>query len=197
MKARLYVRNVLDLGLVAEVEIPPFQVLPEILIWGWRYFALADYDNAKDPPGDSPAYIEGCAWAVLPPPRAPAHHDLGTESLKHSLRAMVYCVGHLGTDDTDDITRSYCRCRERAARLFNDDGPLFKAIHDGLGTLRNLALALAVSIGMAEEPGATPEFLADLQRFSEMEPASFEAGLETAASELRALLRGTKWEKTT
>lgn len=46
MKIRLETR---DGGLVAEKEILPFQILPEVVLWGERYFAFVDYTGCQMP----------------------------------------------------------------------------------------------------------------------------------------------------
>lgn len=49
-----------DRGFVAEVEIPPFSPLPDVINWGSRVFTLH-----KDEAGKPPVYQEAFAWTVL------------------------------------------------------------------------------------------------------------------------------------
>lgn len=48
-----------DGGLVGRFEIPPFQILPEILVWGSRTFVNNGMAN------DVPIYREGLAFVIL------------------------------------------------------------------------------------------------------------------------------------
>lgn len=190
MKARLYVRNPLDVNLVAEVEIPPFKVLPEALLSGSRYFHLAK------PSRDIPAalayaeanYIEGMVFAIdVGPPITPEfRRDI--EWVKSSLRAMVYCVGHLESQSA----KTLCFCRDRAAQIYDDDGPIFKPVHDGLAAISFLVTALAIASGHTPEEEIDPEFV---ENQAKMNPEWVEAMLGEAVGGLKALLRGTSWEK--
>lgn len=61
MKVKLFTA---DGGFVAEVEIAPFQTMPEVLIWGARVFVWHD-DPASQIDGKS-GYVEGFAYWVSP-----------------------------------------------------------------------------------------------------------------------------------
>jgi hypothetical protein len=196
MKARLYVRNPLDVNFVAEVEIPPFRVLPEALVWGQRYFQLAKRigpgreallaSDAISGSAEPANYIEGLAFAV-DAAQAPRAADKSPEWVKSSLRVMTYCVEHGERGVT-----SHCTCRLRAARLFDDDGPVFKAAHDGLDAIAFLATSLAIATGAVDESQFAPELLANIAK---MEPGWVENMIEEAIGGLKALVRGTRWEK--
>jgi hypothetical protein len=47
-----------DGGYVGKFQIPPFQKLPEVLVWGSRVFHL-------DAPGEIPIYREVFAFAIV------------------------------------------------------------------------------------------------------------------------------------
>lgn len=194
MKARLYVRNPLDLGLVAEVEIPPFKVLPEALLWGSRFFHLANPLGfgaealaARTGVPIAPDYIEGLVIPVAPVAQTDEHRerDAEREWVKSSLRAMVYCVEHLNNEP-------HCNCRLRACNLYEDDGPIFKAANEGIDAISFLVTSLAIASGALDEDSVDPEFVANLQK---MDPDWVEGMIENAIGGLKALLRGTKWEK--
>lgn len=59
MKVKLFVRNVPD-GFVADIEIPPFQFMPEIIIWGDRGFVRSAIRDTPDYFG----YTEGFCYVV-------------------------------------------------------------------------------------------------------------------------------------
>lgn len=44
--------------------MPPFQILPEVILWGIRVFCLKDpFEQSIDSPA-IPDYYEACAWSA-------------------------------------------------------------------------------------------------------------------------------------
>lgn len=98
-------------GLVAEVEIPPFQKLPEVLCWGSRYFAakLDVDDSGRISQGDPLTYEEVCCFHVIPSldiPRALQDAKLKGHECEYSriVHARSTCR---------DAAELLCQCGER------------------------------------------------------------------------------------
>lgn len=66
-------------GYVETVKVPPFRMLPDVLIWGTRVFRFSDGSDLGALPikidkTNAPVYLEAFAWAVIdlePPFRIP------------------------------------------------------------------------------------------------------------------------------
>jgi hypothetical protein len=64
LEACLYTK---DGGYVETVNLPPFQQLPDVVIWGTRIFQFKsglDFEP-KEAKENAPVYVEAFAWAVI------------------------------------------------------------------------------------------------------------------------------------
>ena len=61
MKAKLLTR---DGDLVHEFDLPPFQLLPEVMFWGSRVFILREPFTQSSSKKTAPDYFEACCWSV-------------------------------------------------------------------------------------------------------------------------------------
>ena len=61
MEGRLLTR---DREFVTAFRMPPFQLLPEVAVWGERIFVLERPFEQKFGQPAEPTYIEACPWSV-------------------------------------------------------------------------------------------------------------------------------------
>ncbi len=66
MTVKLYTR---EGGFVTEATIPPFLTMPDVVLWGERFFCIPDVDGLvafinADLPDDVHAYVEAFSYAI-------------------------------------------------------------------------------------------------------------------------------------